>query len=110
MKKQTIGILLMLLCAVCLCSGQFIWKRFDGLIPLICGFALYGIGALVMLIAYNFGSLSVLQPINSISYVFSAVLGAVFFSEVITVVKAIGIAVIMAGIVLLAGGEREKAC
>ncbi len=109
MKKQFIGILLMLLCAVCLCSGQFIWKMYDGLIPLVCGFALYGFGALAMLVAYRFGSLSVLQPINSISYVFSAALGAIFFGEVITVLKAAGIAVIMIGIILLARGERVKA-
>lgn len=58
-----------------------------------------------MLCAYRFGSLSVLQPINSVSYVIAAILGSIFFQEAITVKKAIGIALIMAGVVLLARDE-----
>lgn len=106
-KKQTawIGILLMLICAVCLCTGQFIWKCYDGLIPLIVGFGIYGFGALSMLCAYRFGSLSVLQPINSVSYVIAAVLGSVFLHETITVGKVAGIILIMAGVIFLARGE-----
>ena len=106
--KNKIGILLMLLCAVCLCTGQFIWKRYDGLLPLAAGFAVYGIGALSMLCAYRFGSLSVLQPINSISYVVSAVLGALYFQEQITLLRIIGIIVIMGGVILLAHGESGR--
>lgn len=95
----------MLLCAGCVCISQFIWKCFDGLLPLVIGFGIYGIGALSMLYAYRFGSLSALQPINSISYVFSAILGNVFFDEVVTTGKIAGIMLIMAGVVLLAKGE-----
>ncbi len=58
-----------------------------------------------MLCAYRFGSLSVLQPINSVSYVIAAILGSIFFQEAITAKKAIGIALIMAGVVLLARDE-----
>lgn len=106
-KKKTsgLGILLMLVCAICLSMGQFIWKRYDGLLPLIIGFGIYGLGALAMLCAYRFGSLSVLQPINSVSYVIAAVLGSVFFNEVITPGKVIGIAAIMLGVFFLARGE-----
>lgn len=75
---SNIGIILMLFCAVCLCAGQFVWKSFDGLFPLIVGFGIYGIGAIAMLCAYHFGSLSVLQPINSVSYAIAAVLGNIF--------------------------------
>ena len=38
--SQTIGILLMLLCVVCLCMGQFIWKKYDGVIALAAGFVI----------------------------------------------------------------------
>lgn len=109
-KTQTswIGVALMLSCAVCLSMGQFIWKCYDGLLPLIIGFGIYGLGALAMLCAYRFGSLSVLQPINSISYVIAIVLGSIFFNEIITVGKIIGIAAIMAGVFLLARGEVVK--
>ncbi len=105
-KTDYRGVALMLLCAVCLCMGQFIWKRYDGALSMIAGFAIYGLGALAMLIAYRFGSLSVLQPINSVSYIISAILGAAFFQETITLRKIAGIVIIMAGVTLLARGER----
>lgn len=104
-KKIYIGPCLMLICAGCVCASQFIWKYFDGLLPLIIGFGIYGIGALSMLCAYHFGSLSALQPINSISYVFSAIIGYIFFNEVVTTGKIAGIMLIMAGVVLLAKDE-----
>lgn len=109
-KKKTsgLGIVLMLMCAVCLCTGQFIWKRYDGLRSLVIGLVIYGLGALAMLIAYRFGSLSVLQPVNSVSYVISAVLGSVFFNEAITAGKVLGIVLIMLGVFFLARGDSEK--
>ena len=106
-EKRTgwIGVVLMLLCAVCLCTGQFIWKYYEGLLPLIIGFGIYGLGALAMLCAYRFGSLSVLQPINSVSYVIAAVLGSIFLNEAITPGKIFGIVFIMTGVLFLARGE-----
>lgn len=102
------GVLLMMICAVCLCTGQFIWKNYDGFLPLVAGFGIYGLGALAMLCAYRFGSLSILQPLNSVSYVIAAVLGAVFFDEVITAGKVIGIASIMLGVFFLSRGEAAE--
>lgn len=108
-QKHTegIGVFLMLVCACCLCAGQFIWKSWEGILPLVLGFGIYGIGALAMLAAYRFGSLSTLQPINSVSYVISTVLGWAVFDEAITAGKVIGILVIMAGVVLLAKEEAS---
>jgi len=109
-KRRTggLGMSLMLICAVCLCIGQFIWKRYDGLLSLVIGFGIYGLGALAMLSAYRLGSLSVLQPVNSVSYVISAIFGSVFFHESITVGKALGIALIMLGVFFLARGDAVK--
>ena len=56
----------------------------------------------------RFGSVSALQPVNSVSYAVSAILGRVFFDEALTLGKAAGIAVIMAGVVLLAQEEGER--
>ena len=98
----------MLLCAVCLCLGQFIWKRYNGIAPLMAGFAVYGIGALAMLAAYRFGSLSVLQPVNSVSYVIAAVLGAVFFQEKVSFLRIAGILLIMAGVTVLASDKSGE--
>ena len=104
-RTGRLGGLLMLVCAACLCTGQFIWKYYDGFLSLAAGFGIYGLGALAMLCAYRFGSLSVLQPLNSVSYVIAAVLGSVFFDEAVTVGKVIGIASIMLGVFFLFRGE-----
>ncbi len=108
-KMQNLGIVLMLFCAMFLCFGQFIWKYYDGPISLMMGFVIYGIGAMLMLSAYRFGRLSVLQPINSINYVFASIIGALFFNEAINGVRLLGIAIIIVGVILLAGGEEKKA-
>ena len=95
------GVLLMLVCSCCLCAGQFIWKIWGGMLSLLVGFAIYGVGALAMLSAYRFGNLSTLQPINSVSYVISAILGYITFQEPITAGKIVGIIAIIAGVILL---------
>jgi undecaprenyl phosphate-alpha-L-ara4N flippase subunit ArnE len=108
-NMQWLGVVLMLVCAVCLCMGQFIWKKYLGLLPMLVGFMVYGMGALSMLIAYRFGKLSVLQPLNCIGYIISTVLGALFFGEQLTLLKLVGIIIIMVGVVLLTKGD-SKSC
>jgi undecaprenyl phosphate-alpha-L-ara4N flippase subunit ArnE len=68
---------------------------------LLLGFAVFGCGAVLMIFAYRYGELSILQPINSMSYVYALFLGYVFFHEEITFFKAIGVVVIISGILLL---------
>lgn len=100
------GILLMLICAVCLATGQFIWKSCDEIFPLVIGFGVYGLGALAMLCAYQFGSVSTLQPINSVSYLIAAILGNIYFHEMISTGRMMGIIIIIAGVILLTLEER----
>lgn len=103
------GILLMLISSLCVCIGQLLWKLSadTGIIVMLAGFLFYGAGALVMLIAYRFGKLSVLQPMLSLNYVLSIILAAVVLKESITILKCIGVIVIIAGVVLIAGGDEE---
>jgi drug/metabolite transporter (DMT)-like permease len=107
-KKNKLGILLMCFSSICVCIGQLLWKLSvdNGLLSLLLGFALYGIGALVMIIAYRYGSLSVLQPILSLNYVFSIILAYVVLNEQITFIKLIGVLIIIAGVILIAGGDE----
>ena len=109
MKKlrstSRIGVLLMLVCSCCLCTGQLIWKCWGGTLSLLIGFLIYGVGALAMLVAYRFGSLSTLQPINSVSYVISAILGYIAFEESVTMGKIVGTFAIITGVILLAKGK-----
>ena len=63
-QKNKKGILLMLVSSICVCVGQLLWKlsAAQGIIVMLVGFCFYGVGALVMIIAYKYGKLSVLQP------------------------------------------------
>jgi undecaprenyl phosphate-alpha-L-ara4N flippase subunit ArnE len=103
------GILLMLVSSVCVCIGQLLWKLSaeHGLFMMLLGFVFYGIGALVMLVAYKFGKLSVLQPLLSMNYVISIVLAALILKEQITLLKCIGVLIIIAGVIFIAGGDEE---
>lgn len=105
--KNRVGILLMILSSICACVGQLFWKLSYGEINLflICGFLFYGVGALVMLVAYKFGSLSVLQPILSLNYVLSIILSVLVLHEPITLLRIIGVLIIILGAVLIGGGD-----
>lgn len=72
------------------------------------GFFLYGIGAVTMIIAYKFGKVSILQPILSLNYILSIILGATVLNETITLTKCIGVLGIMLGVLLIAGGDEVK--
>ena len=105
--KNRTGILLMIFSSVCACVGQLLWKLSAEQGPgwLLLGFVFYGLGALVMLIAYRFGSLSVLQPMLSLNYVLSILLAALVLHESITLWRVAGIAIIVLGVVLIGGGD-----
>lgn len=95
--------------SICACTGQLCWKLSAeyGIWIMLIGFGLYGAGALIMLSAYKYGKLSVLQPILSLNYILSIVLGAVVLKETVSLIKCIGVLVIIAGVVLIAGGDKE---
>lgn len=107
-QKNKKGILLMLLSSICVCIGQLLWKLStqQGIFLLLSGFCFYGLGALIMLIAYRFGRLSVLQPMLSLNYVLSLLLAAAVLRETITLLKCLGVLTIIAGVILVAGGDQ----
>jgi len=108
-KKNKIGILLMLISSFCVCIGQLFWKlsSHQGIPFLLLGFILYGFGAIIMVIAYRHGKLSVLQPMLSLNYIISVILASVLLNEPVTILKVIGVIVIMIGVVLICGGDEE---
>lgn len=109
-QKNKKGILLMILSAICVCIGQLLWKLSTtyGLIIMLVGFGFYGIGALIMIVAYKFGKVSVLQPMLSLNYVLSLVLAAFVLKEEITILKCSGALVIILGVILIAGGDDDE--
>ena len=108
-KKNKTGIILMLLSSIFVCIGQLLWKLSaeQGIFVLLMGFASYGIGALLMLVAYRFGKLSVLQPMLSLNYVLSIILAALVLNEHIFVMKGVGVFIIITGVMLIAGGDEK---
>ena len=102
------GILMMLLSATLACIGQLLWKlasRNDSIILIIVGLALYGFGALLMILALRYGELSVLHPMMSVGYILSLILGAAVLNEEISLVKVVGVATIILGLVFLSSSE-----
>ncbi len=130
LKRNGKGIILLLISAFSLSLGQLLWKfanitdinsfLSDGIpglwrlfLAVLPGFLVYAIGAVVMTIGLGYGELSVLQPINSMSYVFGLILSAIFVtekygftSEPITPVTVIGVIVIIVGVVVLGGSSK----
>ena len=101
--RRQASIFLMLLCAACLCFGQLVWKLMPGysLVYLLGGFTIYSIGAISMILAYRLGELSVLQPINSMSYVFALLIAAFVLHEKVSPVNIVGVVLIVSGVFVI---------
>ena len=126
LKRNGKGIILMLISALSLSVGQLLWKLADVsdlVAPLLAGdisfagiwkvflavlpgFIVYAVGALIMTIAFGYGELSVLQPVNSMSYVYALILSAIFLTELISWLTIIGIFVIIAGVIMIGGSDK----
>ena len=102
------GIFLMLICASCLCLGQLVWKLMPNynIYYFLGGFTIYAAGACAMILAYRFGELSVLQPINSTSYIFSTLISIFILHEKVQVINFIGIFLIICGIIIIGFSSR----
>ncbi|MBU0457446.1 MAG: EamA family transporter [Nanoarchaeota archaeon] len=77
------------------------WQIFTGLL-------LYGLGAILMIIAFRGGELTVLFPIITSSYVWVTIGSSYFFEEIITSSRWIGIFLIIIGILIIIIGEKYK--
>ena len=91
--------------------GQMFWKMFytDGLWALVLGLVLYAFGAMIMIIAYRYGKLSVLQPMLCLSYVFAIFIAVFILREEMTPFRLAGIIVIVFGVILIGGGDTDEA-
>ncbi len=77
-------------------------------LPLITGMALYIIGAVIMITAFKGGEVSVLYPIIATSYIWVSLLSSYFFNETINLFRWVGIFIIIAGIISISLGSKEK--
>jgi len=58
-----------------------------------------------MILSYKHGSLSVLHPMMSMSYVFAFIIGYFILNETIQIGKIIGLILIILGCFLIGGGD-----
>lgn len=76
--------------------------------PLIIGISLYGTGAVIMLIAFKGGDVTVLYPIFASSYIWVSILSSYFFSDTLNLIKIAGILIIILGISFIAWGSKKN--
>ena len=76
-------------------------------IPLICGYALYGLNTLLMVLALRKGELSLLYPIIALTYVWVTLLSYTLLHEPPNVFKNCGIALIVIGVAVLGSGGKR---
>ncbi len=112
------AIFLMILCTLFTSAGQLLWKigvlRVNSAnfwtvlnFPLILGFGSYGLGALLLILAFQKGELGVLNPIIASSYVWVSLAAFFFFNDVINVWKGSGVILILVSVSLIGwGGSR----
>ncbi|GAK03013.1 membrane protein [Geomicrobium sp. JCM 19037] len=108
LQNNWLGIVLMIAASFSTAIGQFLWKLSGAEInvELIAGFMLYGAGAVLMIIAFRFGALSVLHPLLSIGYVVAVFLGVFFLQETLSIANVAGTILIVCGAVFIGGGDH----
>lgn len=107
-RKNRYGMMIMTLSALCTAFGQYFWKLSQGTnLPIMfVGFVFYGFGALTMILAFRFGSLSVLHPMLSLGFVFGLVIGVALLHETIDINKIVGLVFILFGVTMLGVGDE----
>lgn len=73
---------------------------------LLLGYSLYGISTGLLILALRRGQLSILYPIISLTYVWVTLLSLLVFKESLNVFKAVGLAVVIAGVAVLGRDSR----
>ena len=75
--------------------------------PLIIGLGLYGIGALLLILALRGGELSILYPLVALSYVWVSILSMAFLGETMNAFRWSGVGVIIVGMFFIGKGSQN---
>jgi multidrug transporter EmrE-like cation transporter len=119
MKTRLRSIVLMIICTIFTSTAQILYKiganklTFDFISiitnwPLIIGLALYGVGAGLVIIALRGGEVTVLYPIITSSYIWVTLASGYIFNETINPIRWVGVSLIIAGILFITFGEKDK--
>ena len=119
-RTQKRAMALMVVCTIFTSLGQIFWKLgvnkyISGNIlsllniPFIFGFVAYGLGALLMLIAFRRGELSVLYPIVATSYVWVSLISPRLFpDDFMNAWKWAGVIIILISVSILGWASSRK--
>ncbi len=108
LQRNKKGIIIILFASLFTVFGQFFWKlsKMHNVKYILIGFIFYGIGAVMMIIAFRYGSFSVIHPLMSVSYIFTILLGNYFLNELINTYKIVGLVFIMLGVIFIGVGDE----
>jgi drug/metabolite transporter (DMT)-like permease len=119
MKTKLWAIILMVVCTVFTSSAQILYKLgaeklvFDLVSILfnwqiILGLVFYGIGAILVIISFRGGEVTVLYPIITSSYIWVTLGSWYFLREGISMVRWSGVVLIMVGILLITLSKKDE--
>jgi multidrug transporter EmrE-like cation transporter len=72
----------------------------------MAGLCMYGVSALLLVLALKHGELSMIYPVIALTFVWVTIVSAVVIGEPMTPYKLAGIATIVAGVGVLGLGKR----
>ena len=118
MKTKLWAIGLVVICTLFTSTAQLLYKSGANKLEfnlvsiisnwnILLGMVLYGLGAILLIIALKGGQVTVLYPIIASSYVWVALGSSYFFSEVVDLLNWAGIILIIIGILIINFGEKE---
>ena len=76
---------------------------------LLLAMGLYGVSAVLWLLALMRAELSFVYPFLSLTFMAVLVGSAVLFNERVSVLRVVGFLIIISGLIVIARGERDKA-
>ena len=108
LNKNKKGIYIIFISAFFTAVGQYFWKLSGArdIHFILFGFVCYGIGAIGMVLAFRYGSFSVIHPMISTNYIFAFIIAYYLLGEQINIEKILGLVFIMTGVLFLGVGDE----
>lgn len=124
MSHRQRSILLVTLCTFIGAAAQVLFKsgvatlpHTNGWLPallamalnvrLLVGYTLYGLSAVLLVLALRHGELSLLYPVIALTYVWVSILSVLVFHEEMSPSRVAGIAIIVCGVAVLGRGGKS---
>jgi len=79
-------------------------------VPLIVGYCLYGLAAVMLVVSLKYGELSVLYPIYAMNFIWVAIASPIFFpdTDYMNALKWAGVLAVVLGVIAIGFGSKEE--